>query len=146
MSATVHNIHLEEMRVGDVYIGRRGHGFDGYWGNKNTSGTRTENIKAFEQDFYRSDDMCFRVRELVDKRLFCFCAPKPCHGDFLANIANNLIKCEQCNIYMIPKRVIEDENGTTVLLPVCPQCGAEDVEGESDNVFEWQGAENEYRS
>ena len=38
-----------------------------------------------------------RVRdELSGKRLGCFCAPLPCHGDVLAEIANSEHDCLYC--------------------------------------------------
>jgi hypothetical protein len=30
------------------------------------------------------------LHELVGKRLCCYCAPSPCHGDVLAELANRL--------------------------------------------------------
>jgi hypothetical protein len=43
------NLHKEDF---DVYIGRKGKGQDGYFGNPFHNGTRSENIAAFRKYFY----------------------------------------------------------------------------------------------
>lgn len=72
----------------DVYIGRAGHGEDGYFGNPFKDGTREENIAKFREWFWRrvnSDREYARcVSQLRGKRLGCFCKPLPCHGDVIA--------------------------------------------------------------
>jgi len=80
----------------DVYIGRAGHGQDGFFGNLHPLGKcplcetihkRSEAIAAFKKDFLvRIDsDMTFRQRvmALKGKRLGCFCKPVRCHGDVI---------------------------------------------------------------
>ena len=82
----------------DVYIGRAGHGQDGYFGNPHTMGMvycshckghhdRASAIEAFKKDFLRRVEIepSFRKRvlELRGKRLGCFCKPLPCHGDVI---------------------------------------------------------------
>ena len=52
----------------DVYIGRAGHGEDGYFGN------------PFRQ----------RIHALKGKRLGCFCKPYPCHGDIIKEYLDTL--------------------------------------------------------
>lgn len=82
---TVVNLRFERY---DVYIGRTGHGEDGYFGNPFAAGTRDENIAAFRKWFlYRvknDSEYARRVRQLRGKRLGCFCSPLPCHGDVIA--------------------------------------------------------------
>ena len=91
------------MQDGDVYIGRAGHGHDGYFGNPYQIGdsipgigpiTRAIAIELFEstsRDRMTSDvEFRERVKALHGKRLFCFCAPKACHGDILAKLASEL--------------------------------------------------------
>lgn len=74
----------------DVYIGRAGHGQDGYFGNPFPIETwgRDEALEAFGVHFLTRvvDDPEFRSRvlSLHGKRLGCFCKPKACHGDIMA--------------------------------------------------------------
>lgn len=78
----------------DVYIGR-----PSKWGNpfSHLSGTlakfrvssREEAVKRYEEYLLsRPDLVAAAKRELRGKVLGCWCAPKPCHGDVLARIAN----------------------------------------------------------
>ena len=74
----------------DIYIGRTGHGQDGYFGNpfRAPPYSREEAIERFRTYFLRriETDSSFRSRvlELRGKRLGCFCKPKACHGDVIA--------------------------------------------------------------
>ena len=65
----------------DVYIGR-----PSKWGNpfkisKNVS--REEAISKYEAYIMSNPDLIEALPELIGKRLGCFCAPEPCHGDIL---------------------------------------------------------------
>jgi len=74
----------------DVYIGRPGR-----WGNPfviGRDGTREDVISKFEEwllgarvapNGQRRPSLEEAKRELSGKRLGCYCAPKPCHGDIL---------------------------------------------------------------
>lgn len=81
-----------------VYIGRRGRGFDGYFGNPYVVGkvcqrcgsphlTPGATLPCFKDYFYERllADVEFRkrVKTLKGKRLGCFCKPGPCHGDII---------------------------------------------------------------
>ncbi len=74
----------------DVYIGRAGRGFDGYFGNPfrvDVHGARA--ITLFRDEYFLPRlvaDPVFRSRVLAlrGKRLGCFCKPRPCHGDVIA--------------------------------------------------------------
>jgi hypothetical protein len=90
----------------DVFIGRTRHG--NRWGNPFSDkpgdtlaavrvGSRAESIEAYREwlDGLRTvpgltppsrDEI---VRELRGRVLGCWCAPKACHGDVLAGIAND---------------------------------------------------------
>lgn len=87
----------------DVYIGRRGHGQDGYFGNPHPVGKpcqacggithdRTTAIEAFRADFQEriktDDSYRQKILDLRGKRLGCFCAPRACHGDIIADYLN----------------------------------------------------------
>ncbi len=79
-----------------VYIGRRGHGHDGYFGNPFPlilrEGRRAviERFRAYavkrmaEDEEYRA-----RVAGLKGKTLVCFCKPAACHGDVLAELSRD---------------------------------------------------------
>jgi hypothetical protein len=80
----------------DVYIGRRGKGQDGYFGNPHpvgycpaclTTHDREGAIQAYVKYFEAriTDDKTFRQRieALRGKRLGCFCHPRECHGDVI---------------------------------------------------------------
>lgn len=99
---TVVNLHHKVEY--DVYIGRAGHGQDGYFGNPILIGKkcpicseihqRSATIACFKQYFYNrlEIDIEFknRILELRGKRLGCFCKPKECHGDVIVDYLNNL--------------------------------------------------------
>lgn len=71
----------------DVYIGR-----PSVWGNPfvvGRDGSRRTVIDLYRQWLLERPGLVERARrELVGKRLGCFCAPLPCHGDVLMEIAN----------------------------------------------------------
>lgn len=79
----------------DVYIGRAGHGHDGYHGNPYVARTRgrAETKELFEAYFFKrlKQDLIFRQRTLAlhGKRIGCFCKDALghgpwCHGDTIA--------------------------------------------------------------
>ena len=78
----------------DVYIGRAvpelGIG-DGKWGNPfvmaNESDTERERaINAYREWVVAQPELLGSHEELRSKRLGCWCAPKPCHGDVLVEL------------------------------------------------------------
>jgi hypothetical protein len=88
----------------NVYIGRAGHGQDGYFGNPHPVNRmcpichvihqRGEAIAEFKKDFYRrimcDTEYLKRVVALKDCVLGCFCAPNACHGDVIKEWLDNL--------------------------------------------------------
>lgn len=81
----------------DVYIGRAGHGQNGYFGNPYKDGTKQENVNRYRQYFNNriKEDKEFRqnVMSLKGKVLGCFCKNNPtdlCHGDIIVDYLNNL--------------------------------------------------------
>ena len=87
MKTRVVNIRVEQC---DVYIGRAGHGQDGYFGNPfrlGVDGDREEVLVKYKRWFWNrvNEDREFRekVSELEGKKLGCFCKPKTCHGDVI---------------------------------------------------------------
>lgn len=78
-------VHVRE-KVHDVYIGR-----PSKWGNPfktGVHGTRDEVIAKYEAWVVTQPELLAALPELRGKRLGCFCAPKSCHGDVLARLAD----------------------------------------------------------
>jgi len=80
----------------DVYIGRAGHGQDGYFGNPfrlEAGETRGSTLEKYRKFFYNrlETDPEFRRRILAlkGKTLGCFCKPYACHGDIIAEYLNS---------------------------------------------------------
>lgn len=69
----------------DVYIGR-----GSKWGNPFKMESEADRDKVCEQyeAYFWSKGLFKDIAELVDKTLGCYCKPKRCHGDFLADCAN----------------------------------------------------------
>ncbi len=87
MNGSVVNIKNSQYQV---YIGRAGHGMDGYFGNPfqiGRDGDRDEVIRKYKIYFWNrvNNDPEFRERvmELKGKTLGCFCHPQSCHGDVI---------------------------------------------------------------
>lgn len=86
MSTTV--VHCKRDKY-DVYIGR-----PSIWGNPfeiGKDGTRQQVIDKYEEYVLNNPTLMARLPELKGKRLGCWCAPAPCHGDVLADLADNEI-------------------------------------------------------
>lgn len=112
---SVHNLMLETYREGDVYVGRRMARMsphvdqkDGYFGNPHRIARgpyatedqrRADAVARFEvyaRDRIAADpEFRDRVRALEGKRLFCWCAPRACHGEVLERIADELAGAER---------------------------------------------------
>ncbi len=73
----------------DVYIGR-----PSIWGNPfklrrgATETERVDCIARYREWLLGKPHLLARLPELRGKRLGCFCAPKRCHGDVLARLAD----------------------------------------------------------
>jgi hypothetical protein len=93
MKTTVVNLKKEPY---DVYCGRAGHGKDGYFGNPFhiINGIRGSAIEPYKEYFYKrletDPDFKERILALKGKVLGCFCKPRVCHCDIIANYLNNL--------------------------------------------------------
>jgi hypothetical protein len=80
-----------------VYIGRAGRGHDGYFGNPfvlsrtESRGATIERFRAYAEHRIANDPTYrARVAALKGKTLLCFCAPAPCHGNVLAELAEGI--------------------------------------------------------
>lgn len=79
-------VHFRYAPPETVYVGR-----PGKWGNPfeiGKHGTRAEVIAKYEKYLRNRPDLMEALPELKGKLLGCWCAPKPCHADVLARLAN----------------------------------------------------------
>ena len=83
------NRRTARARPGDVYIGRPSR-----WGNPfviGRDGTRDQVIELYRRrlwtDLHEGRTSRSDLAALVGKRLVCWCAPAPCHGDVLVAAA-----------------------------------------------------------
>ena len=70
----------------DVYIGR-----PSKWGNPfviGRDGSRDDVIASYEAWLLEQPELLAALPELAGKTLGCWCAPRACHGDVLARLAN----------------------------------------------------------
>jgi hypothetical protein len=95
----------------DVYIGRAGHGQDGYFGNpvslQNCS-SRHECLEKF-RDYFKNRIVtdpvfCSRVEMLRGKKLGCFCMPETCHGMIIVEHLEGISMDEQIRRYVDARR------------------------------------------
>jgi hypothetical protein len=92
-----------------AYVGRTGHGHDGYFGNPYRQGAKCLRCGSVHHgvgqtlvcyaEYLRervNQDAEFRrrVKELHGKTLVCFCAPKTCHANLLEIMAKELFLAE----------------------------------------------------
>lgn len=93
MTTRVVNLKSETF---DIYIGRanRFYGFkESKWRNpfkpkKHTVEEHNRAIELYKKWFWTQPELIAAVPELKGKVLGCWCKPFPCHGDFLAELAN----------------------------------------------------------
>lgn len=95
---TIVNLRIHKY---DVYIGRAGHGQDGYYGNPFPilpGRPRGSTIDEFRRYFYKrlnkDPEFKHKIHELKGKTLGCFCKPYPCHGDIYIEYLNTLPDAE----------------------------------------------------
>lgn len=88
-------VHVNDPDGYDVYIGRavprRGLKASTFANpyRIGRDGTREECIEKHRRLLCRCPDLVVLVRALLkNHRLGCWCAPKPCHGDILAAVAD----------------------------------------------------------
>jgi hypothetical protein len=78
-------VHCKKSKY-DVYCGR-----PSIWGNPfeiGKDGTRKEVIEKFKKYLLANEELVDKLPELRGKILGCWCAPKACHCDILADFAN----------------------------------------------------------
>lgn len=82
---TQYVVHCKK-KYHDVYIGR-----PSKWGNPfviGKDGSREEVVEKYRQWLLSNPELLEEVKELKGKILGCWCSPKECHGDILAELAN----------------------------------------------------------
>lgn len=74
----------------DVYVGRGQNSQAGKWGNPFTIREHEGAAMRLYLDWLvvHPEVVARARRELVGKTLACWCAPRPCHGEVLARLAN----------------------------------------------------------
>lgn len=88
MESKARVVHCRKEKY-DIYIGR-----PSFWGNEfviGVDGTREEVIEMYRNWLFTHPEgkkRLKRVPELRGKILGCYCAPLPCHGDILLELAN----------------------------------------------------------
>ena len=73
---------------GDIFIGR-----PGIWGNPfriGLDGDREQVIQRYKEWIVKQPTLIRLLYTLKGKRLGCYCAPLPCHGDILIELMEEL--------------------------------------------------------
>lgn len=82
-------VHIKNRPIENfVMIGR-----PSKWGNPfviGVDGNRDEVIRKYRRYLMNNIELLKSISELKGKVLVCYCKPKPCHGDILAELANAL--------------------------------------------------------
>ena len=82
-----HPLVTTKWKPHDVYIGR-----PSVWGNPfvlKPGEPRGSTLARYEAWLLSKPELIAKAkRELKGKVLACYCAPRPCHGDILARVAN----------------------------------------------------------
>jgi len=127
---TVH--HINAAPPGSIYIGRAmpGRFAASTWANphkltQDTESARLEALRNYFATIY-SNGLFYRVATLRNKALACWCHPKLCHGDLLAELAN------ACDYHGEPCAACKTPLTTTLILSAgdikpriyCPKCRA----------------------
>lgn len=80
-----------------VYIGRKGKGLSGRFGNPfklDNEKDRLLVLSRYKNMFYRllnmNEQFFEEVMDLNGKTLVCFCKPRDCHGDVIAEFVNGV--------------------------------------------------------
>lgn len=88
MSARAVNKYNHIKTMNDVYIGR-----GSKWGNPfkiGVHGSREEVVGKYRDYLFKCEELLMDIEELRGKNLVCYCSPRLCHGDILAELANYL--------------------------------------------------------
>lgn len=99
MTTRVENIYKYPEGPDTAYIGRKGKGRQGYFGNPFPLVVEKDRqfvLEQYKKYFYlrveNDPEFWYQVMSLKGKILLCFCAPKACHGDIIADWIDSNIK------------------------------------------------------
>lgn len=88
--------------TGAVYIGR-----EGPYGNPfivGRDGTREVVIKKFREWLLQRPELIEKMRrDLLGKNLYCYCKPKPCHGDVIIELIGGTPGDERTDSGSVPQ-------------------------------------------
>lgn len=89
-------VNLRKTSEYDVYVGRAGHGQDGYFGSpfllepcEERGSTLLRYKKYFDERIKNDEEFKRRIMKLAGKRIACFCKPNACHADIIAQYVNS---------------------------------------------------------
>lgn len=88
MKTIIINEHRDPVPENAVYIGR-----PSKWGNPfiiGVHGNRKQVIEKYKAYILSKPQLLASLHELRGKTLVCYCKLKPCHGDVLINLINQL--------------------------------------------------------
>lgn len=85
----------------DIYIGRGsiwGNPFSHIFSTKTVTmvKTREEAVERYREWILTQPHLMKKVHKLKGKTLACYCKPKCCHGDVLAEMADTYHVCQKC--------------------------------------------------
>ena len=78
-------VHCKKEKY-DVYIGR-----PSVWGNPfeiGKDGSRKEVIEKYKKYLLNNPELLAKIPQLKGKVIACWCKPRACHGDVLAELAD----------------------------------------------------------
>jgi len=107
-------VHVSRSQY-DVYIGRGPDpktGILGKWGCPfviGKDGTRSEVLKKYREWIVNQPELMASVKELSGLRLGCWCRPRRCHGDVLAELADKTTEAEETKEIKEPMGSIFDD-------------------------------------
>lgn len=121
-------VHINKQAF-DVYIGRGCYGRDeSIWHNpfkldRDTKFGRIEVLEKYVDYLANHPELLDRVHELRGKTLGCWCAPKMCHGDVLAHLAD--AEDAHIEIQVIQKEIEErrEKKNRAVTVALFPMYG-----------------------
>jgi hypothetical protein len=81
-----------DVYVGKFYTGPRGFFPKSKWHNPypETEYDRSTGLEAYRNHILQNPELLGALPELKEKRLGCWCKPRPCHADVLVQLVNEL--------------------------------------------------------
>ena len=81
--------------IGNTYIGRKNKLLDSIWGNpfklyKNDPLSRLKCVLSY-MVYVTHSDLFFKIHQLCNTNMGCWCSPEICHGDVLTFLIDNSV-------------------------------------------------------